>query len=80
MSMAIGALVCSIAVIGKHLSLTKSLLVGLAITLLYPTFIIAMVRFSLGPIGKNSTTGLPAVERRCEHIFSYYFPWYFQFL
>ena len=47
MSMAIGALVCSIAVIGKHLSLTKSLLVGLAITLLYPTFIIAMVRFSV---------------------------------
>ena len=47
MSMAIGALVCSVAVIGKHLSLTKSLLVGLAIALLYPTFIIAMVRFSV---------------------------------
>ena len=47
MSMAIGALVCSVAVTGRHLSLTKSVLVGLAIALLYPTFIIAMVRFSV---------------------------------
>lgn len=47
MSMAIGALVCSVAVIGKHLTLTKSVLVGLSITLLYPTLIIAMVRFSV---------------------------------
>jgi hypothetical protein len=47
MSMAMGALVCSVAIIGKYLSLTKSLLLGLAFTLLYPTFIIAMVRFSV---------------------------------
>ena len=47
MSIAIGALVCSVSLIGKHLSLTKSLLVGLAIAMLYPTFIIAMVRFSV---------------------------------
>ncbi len=47
MSMAIGALVCSVAVIGKYLSLRQSLLVGLAIALLYPIFIIAMVRFSV---------------------------------
>ena len=47
MSMAIGALVCSVAIIGKHLSPIKALLVGLAILLLYPAFIIAMVRFSL---------------------------------
>ena len=42
-----GALVCSVAVTGRHLSLTKSVLVGLAIVLLYPAFIIAMVRFSV---------------------------------
>jgi hypothetical protein len=47
MSMAMGALVCSVAIIGKYLSLTKSMLLGLAFTLLYPTFIIAMVRFSV---------------------------------
>jgi hypothetical protein len=47
MSMAMGALVCSVALIGKHLSLSQSLLVGLAFALLYPTFIIAMVRFSV---------------------------------
>jgi len=47
MSMAMGALVCSVTIIGKYLSLTKSLLVGLAFALLYPTFIIAMVRFSV---------------------------------
>lgn len=47
MSIAIGALVCSVAVIGKYLSLALSLLVGLAIAILYPTFIIAMVRFSV---------------------------------
>ncbi|UCG20845.1 MAG: hypothetical protein JSU80_14235 [Deltaproteobacteria bacterium] len=47
MSMAMGALVCSVAIIGKYLSLTKSMLLGLAFALLYPTFIIAMVRFSV---------------------------------
>jgi hypothetical protein len=47
MSMAMGALVCSVAIIGNYLSLTKSLLVGLAFALLYPSFIIAMVRFSV---------------------------------
>jgi len=47
MSMAIGTLVCSVALIGRHLSPTEALLVGLAIVLLYPAFIIAMVRFSL---------------------------------
>jgi hypothetical protein len=47
MSMAIGALVCSVTLISKHLSPTKSLLMGLAITLLYPALIIAMVRFSV---------------------------------
>jgi hypothetical protein len=47
MSMAMGALVCSVAIIGKYLSLTKSMLLGLTFALLYPTFIIAMVRFSV---------------------------------
>lgn len=47
MSIAIGAVVCSVALVGKHLSLDKSLLMGLAIALLYPSFIIAMVRFSV---------------------------------
>lgn len=47
MSMAIGALVSSFTLTGKHLSLSKSLLVGLAIALLYPPFIVAMVRFSV---------------------------------
>ena len=47
MSITIGALVCSVALVGRHLSLGRSLLMGLAIALLYPFFIIAMVRFSV---------------------------------
>jgi hypothetical protein len=47
MSIAIGALVCSVALVGRHLSLGRSLLMGLAIALLYHSFIIAMVRFSV---------------------------------
>jgi len=47
MGMAMGALACSVAIIGEYLTLTKSMLLGLAFALLYPTFIIAMVRFSV---------------------------------
>ena len=47
MSITIGALVSSITLVGKHLSSTESLLAGLAIALLYPIFIIAMVSFSV---------------------------------
>ncbi|MEJ2364110.1 MAG: hypothetical protein P8075_15760 [Deltaproteobacteria bacterium] len=47
MSITIGALVSSITLVGKHLSTTESLLMGLVIALFYPVFIIAMVRFSV---------------------------------
>ena len=47
MSITIGALVSSVTLVGRHLSSTESLLMGLAIALLYPTFIIAMVTFSV---------------------------------
>lgn len=47
MSIAIGALASSVSIIGAYLSLVQSLLLGLTIALLYPTFIIAMVRFSM---------------------------------
>ena len=47
MSIAIGALVCSVALVVGHLSLGRSLFMGLAIALLYPFFIIAVVRFSV---------------------------------
>jgi hypothetical protein len=47
LSLAGGALVCSVALIGNYLSLRQSLLAGTAIALFYPTFIIAMVRFSM---------------------------------
>ena len=47
MSITLGALVSSITLVGKQLSSTESLLMGLAIALFYPIFIIAMVRFSV---------------------------------
>ena len=47
MSITIGALVSSITLVGKHLSSSESLLAGFTIALLYPIFIIAMVRFSV---------------------------------
>ncbi len=47
MSIAIGAMSSSVSIVVGYLSLVHALLVGFAIALLYPTFIIAMVRFSL---------------------------------
>ena len=47
MSIAIGTISSSVAIIGRYLPLAHGLLLGLAISLFYPFFIIAMVRFSM---------------------------------
>ena len=47
MSIAIGTTASSVAIIGRYLPLAHGLLLGLAISLFYPVFIIAMVRFSM---------------------------------
>ena len=47
MSIAIGTIASSVAIIGRYLPLAHGLLLGLAISLFYPVFIIAMVRFSM---------------------------------
>ena len=47
MSIVFGAIFSSVTIIGRYLSLGHSLVLGLAIALLYPTFVIAMVRFSI---------------------------------
>jgi hypothetical protein len=47
MSIAIGTMASSVAIIGRYLPLAHGLLLGLAISLFYPVFIIAMVRFSM---------------------------------
>ena len=46
-SILIGAIFSSVTIIGRYISLSHSLVLGLAIALLYPNFIIAMVRFSI---------------------------------
>ena len=47
MSIAIGTIAASATIIGGYLTLAYGLLLGLAISLFYPLFIMAMVRFSL---------------------------------
>ncbi|NIQ91201.1 MAG: hypothetical protein GWN86_05750 [Desulfobacterales bacterium] len=47
MSIAIGTIASSVAIIGGYLPLAHGLLLGLAISLFYPVFVIAMVRFSM---------------------------------
>ena len=47
MSIAIGTIASSVAIIGRYLPLVNGLLLGLAISLFYPVFIIAMVRFCM---------------------------------
>ena len=47
MSILFGTIFSSVTIIGRYLSLGHSLALGLAIALLYPILIIAMVRFSI---------------------------------
>ena len=47
MSIAIGSIASSVVIIGDYLPLAYGLLLGFVISLFYPVFIIAMVRFSM---------------------------------
>ena len=47
MSIAIGTIASSVAIIGGYLPLAHGLFLGLVIALFYPVFVIAMVRFSM---------------------------------
>ena len=77
MSIAIGTISSSVAIIGRYLLLAHGLLLGLANSLFYPVCIIAMVRFSMAlkswHMERSLRIGLPAAERQREHILSFCF-------